>query len=77
MIQFLVVNNNKNENFPRYYAEQYQMFIERDDAVRHFLSIGGEEDPMGMGLSQKPGVASVQLGGEKDVDVMFMPILVQ
>lgn len=77
MIQYLVINNNKDKM--RSYAERFQVFVDREAAVEHFISIGGEEDPMGMGmgLSNKPGVASVQLGGAKDVDVMFMPILVQ
>jgi hypothetical protein len=72
-MHYLVVNNNKNGLYS--FAEQYQIFEKREDAIRHFVEIGGEEECWGMGLSEKVGVASIQKAGL--IDVMFMPIEVQ
>jgi hypothetical protein len=72
-MHYLVVNNNKNGLYS--FAEQFQIFEDREDAIRHFVEIGGEEDSWGMGLSKKVGVASIQKAGL--IDVMFMPIEVQ
>lgn len=71
--QYLVVNNNKNGLYS--FADQYQVFENRADAIRHFVEIGGEEDSWGMGLSDKAGVAAIQKAGL--IDLMFMPIEVQ
>lgn len=73
MIHYLVVNNNKNGLYS--YAEQYQIFAKREDAISHFVTIGGEEHLLGIDLSTKVGVASIQKAGL--IDVMFMPIKVQ
>ena len=73
LMHYLVVNNNKNGLYS--FAEQYQVFENREDAVAHFVEIGGEEEVMGMGLSKKVGSASIQKSGL--IDVMFMPIEVQ
>jgi len=73
MIQYLVVNNNKNGLYS--FDEQYQVFANRQDAIDHFVTIGGEENSWGMGLSDTVGIASIQQSGV--IDLMFMPIEVQ
>lgn len=68
-MQYLVINNNKNAICS--FADQYQLFNDREEAIKQFVKIGGDANAWGMGLSDTPGTASVQKGG--DIDVMFLP----
>ena len=74
-MKYLVINNSKSQLLS--FAEQYQLFDDRDKAIKCFVDFGGEECAWGMSLSNKPGVASIQKGGEADLDLTFMPILTQ
>ncbi len=70
-LQYLVINNNKNGLYT--FDEQYQIFENRDDAIKHFVEIGG--DDKGMSLSVKAGLATIQKGGL--IDLTFLPIKIQ
>lgn len=70
-MKYLVINNSKNGLYT--YAQQYQLFDKRNDAVLHFKAIGGEDWPFE--LSKTPGIASISKSGL--IDVTFMPIISQ
>lgn len=72
-MQYLVINNNKNGLYS--YADQYQLFNDREAAITHFCEIGGERDSFGIGLSTRVGVGSIQKSGL--IDVTFLPIETQ
>lgn len=69
-LNYLVANNNRDSL--QSYAEQYQVFANRGDAIEHYKSIGGKEIAE---LSDQPGNPSIYECG--DVDVLFMPIYIQ
>ena len=74
-IHYLVLNNSKNDHRP--YAEKYRVFNNRDAAVNAFTEAGGDANNFGMGLSERVGIASIQKGGVKNLDLLFMPIEIQ
>lgn len=71
-MQYLVINNSKNGIYS--VADQYSLFNDRDAAIEHFKTIGWTDD-WGMGVSDKPGIASMLKCGL--IDIMFIPIVAE
>jgi len=69
-VKILVINQNKDAQFLPYTA-QYQLFKDWKSAVFAAKLIGWE-DPFGMGINEKVGMANLYQSGDIKVTVLAL-----
>lgn len=70
-MNYLVADNSTGWYQPMSYKDRYRLFSDKEKALEHAISLGFK-DEMGLGISDKVGMASIYCCG--DIDVSIIPI---